>query len=102
MSRPSKNGGPFAAYHAAVTNPMIMKLNLRMAEEARVLHKLKHLRVQTVTTTPEWSDCCNISFEPGHYDRKVFLGLLASKLVHDGKEPLELAKSNEQLWVRTG
>ena len=73
-----------------------------MAWEAQMLVRLKSMRVQTVNETPEWKHCFNISFEPGGYNREVFLNLIAGKLVHDKREPLELAKSDRQLWVRIG
>ena len=94
--------GPFQAYHDLVTNPKIQELNLRINQEVAMLKRLKALRVQPVNNPPDWKYCFHIEFKLGGYNRKVFLNMAASKLVHDCKVPWELAKSDRQFWVRTG
>ncbi len=95
-----KGQGPFEVYHAFITNAAITKLRLLQEAEDRVLYKLQHLRMQSVDKAPDWEHCVHIQFEPGGYQRNVFLGMLASKLVHDGKDPVEIAKSDCCLWVK--
>jgi hypothetical protein len=101
MSKSNKHGGPFSVYHEHVTNPIIQELNVKIAKEAKLLHKLKHMRVQSVNKAPEWESCINVSFEPEFYDREIILNLIASKLVHDNKNPVEIVKSYNCIWVKT-
>lgn len=96
----SRNG-PFEVYHDYSNNPIIMALQLRMHNEKVILNKLKHLRVQSVDKIPDWENCIHVQFEPDDYDRNLILNLIASKLVHDSKNPVEIAKSSNCIWVRT-
>ena len=94
-----KGQGPFKKYHDFITNPAIIKLEHDRYQENTILHKLKHLKIQVVTKAPEWSNCVNISFQD--YDKKLILNIIASKLTHDNKIPVEIAKSDNCIWVRT-
>ena len=96
----SRNG-PFEAYRDLVTDPKIMALHLRMHDEKIMLNKLKHLRVKSIDKAPDWDDCVHIQFEPDSYNRNLMLEMFASKLAYNRKNPVEIAKSANCIWVRT-